>query len=64
MLKGSKQGKKKGDLTKEWGQEQQQAFIKLLGAFETAPLLRYYDPKRPYRLETDALDVALSGILS
>jgi hypothetical protein len=26
--------------------------------------LRHYDPKRPCRLETDASDVALSGILS
>jgi Reverse transcriptase (RNA-dependent DNA polymerase) len=38
LFKGSKNGKKKEDLTKEWGDKEQQAFLSLLGSFETAPL--------------------------
>src|SRR6202035_4961043 len=41
-----------------------QAFLELLGTFQKAPLLRHYDPELPIRLEADALDVALGGILS
>jgi hypothetical protein len=40
LLKGSKNGKKKGDLTKERGDKEQLAFLSLLGSFETAPLLK------------------------
>ena len=38
--------------------------MELLGAFQKAPLLRHYDPKLAIRLETNALDVALRGVLS
>jgi len=64
LLKGSKNGRKTGDFSKEWGKQQQQAFLNLLGAFQTAPLLRHYDPMLPIRIETDASDAALGGILS
>src|SRR6201991_3043488 len=64
LMKGSKNGKKTGDLRKEWGKAQQQAFINLLIAFEKGPLLRHFDPDKPIRLETDASKWALCGILS
>lgn len=64
LLKGSQNGRKSGDFSKEWGSLQQQAFLTLLGTFQTAPLLRHYDPELPMRLETDASDAALGGILS
>lgn len=64
LLKGSQNGRKSGNFSKEWGTQQHEAFLALLGAFQTAPLLRHYDPKLPIRLETDASSAALSGILS
>jgi hypothetical protein len=64
LLKGSQNGRKSGDFSKDWGSLQQQAFLALLGAFQTAPLLRHYNPTLPIRLETDASDAALGGILS
>ena len=38
--------------------------MELLGTFQKAPLLRHYDPELPIRLEADASDVALGGVLS
>jgi hypothetical protein len=64
LLKGSKNGRKSGDLKQEWKGPQQQAFLNLLGTFQTAPFLRHYDPNRATRLEADALNVALGGVLS
>ena len=64
LLRGSQNGKKTGNFSKEWGKPQQQAFLELLGAFQKAPLLRHYDPELPIRLEADASDAALGGILS
>jgi hypothetical protein len=64
LLKGSKNGRKSGDLKKEWGPEQQQAFLTLLDAFTEAPILRHYDPARQSKIETDASDVALGAIYS
>src|SRR6266487_5494694 len=43
---------------------QHQAFLALLGAFQTTPLLRHYNPKLPIRLEADASDAAMGGVLS
>jgi hypothetical protein len=63
LLKGSVNGRKSGDFSKAWGSLQQQAFLTLLGAFQKAPLLRHYDPELPVRLETDASDAALGGVL-
>jgi hypothetical protein len=64
LLKGSVNGRKSGDFSKAWGTLQHQAFLSLLGTFQTAPLLRHYNPKLPIRLEADASDVALGGVLS
>jgi hypothetical protein len=64
LLKGSKNGRKMGDFDKEWGDKQRQAFLRLLGAFEQAPLLRHYDPNAPCRVETDASKYALGAIFS
>ncbi len=64
LLKGSKDGRKSGDFSKAWGSLQQQAFLDLLGTFQTAPLLRHYNPESAIRLEADASDVALGGVLS
>ena len=64
LLKGSKNGRKSGDFSKEQGSVQHQAFLSLLGAFQTVLLLRHYDPKLPIRLEVDASDVVLGRVLS
>ena len=64
LLKGSQNGRKSGDLRQAWGSPQQQAFLTLLGTFQTAPLLRHYDPSLAIRLEANALDIALGGVLS
>ena len=64
LLRGSQNGRKSGDLKQVWGSLQQQAFLALLGAFQTAPLLRHYNPALPIRLEADASDAALGGVLS
>jgi hypothetical protein len=64
LLKGSWNGWKTGNFNKEWGGQQQQAFLELLGTFQKAPLLCHYDPKLPIRLEANASDVALGGVLS
>src|SRR5438045_8608914 len=44
LLKGSQNGHKSGNFSKEWGELQQKAFLKLLGTFQKAPLLCHYDP--------------------
>jgi len=64
LLKGSQNGRKTGNFSKEWGKLQQQAFIELLETFQKAPLLQHYDPKLPIRLEADASNAALKGVLS
>ena len=64
LLKGSQNRRKTGNFSKEWGERQQQAFLELLGTFQKAPLLRHYDPELPIRLEADASDAALGGVLS
>ena len=64
LLKGSQNGRKSGNLRQEWKRPQQQAFLTLLGAFQTAPILRHYNPKLPIHLEANALDAALGGVLS
>ena len=64
LFKGSQNGKKVGNFSREWGKLQQQAFLSLLGAFQRAPLLCHYNPDLAIRLEADASDVALGGVLS
>jgi transposase InsO family protein len=62
LLKGSLKGVKHGDM--DWGPLQQEAFEALQDAFQTAPILRHWDPLRETRVETDASTRAVSGILS
>jgi hypothetical protein len=64
LLKDSVNSRKSGDFSKAWGSLQHQAFLNLLGTFQTAPLLRHYNPDLLIRLETDASDIALKGVLS
>jgi transposase InsO family protein len=64
LLKGSQNGRKTGNFSKEWREPQQQAFLELLGTFQKAPLLRHYNPELAIRLEADASDAALGGVLS
>ena len=62
LLKGSVKGKKPGAVTLVGDADQ--AFRRLLQAFQEAPVLRHFDPARPIRLETDASAVARAAILS
>ena len=64
LLKGSQNGRKSGNFSKEWGELQQKAFLELLGTFQKAPLLHHYKPDLPTCLEADASDMALGGVLS
>ena len=62
LLKGSKGGKKSGPF--EWPESAALAFRHLRDIFTSAPLLIHYDPKKKVRLETDASNFAVAGILS
>ena len=44
--------------------EVREAFISLKAAFLGIPILVYYDPDRPTRVETNTSECAISGILS
>lgn len=62
LLKGSKNGRKPGQVNLNL--RERVAFRRLIAAFQSAPLLRHFDPSKPIRLETDASDGAMAGILS
>ena len=62
LMKGSKDGRKRGPLT--WVDDEEHAFRCLKDAFQKAPVLRHYDPALPMRVETDASAYALGGILT
>lgn len=62
LLKGSKNGRKPGAVCLSLAERL--AFRRLLAAFQTAPLLRYFDPQKPIRLEPDASKYGMGGILS
>lgn len=47
-----------------WGKEQQDAFQSLKVALTSAPVLRIPDQSNPFRIITDASQVALGGILT
>ena len=64
LLKGMKKGRKPGLIGHHWQEPQQRAFEELIDQFTTAPLLRHYDRNLPLRLETDASQWALAGIIS
>jgi len=48
----------------EWGDKEQQAFAELRTKLTTAPVLVYFDPLAPTKIETDASKYVCSGILS
>jgi len=48
----------------EWGDTEQQAFDELRTKLTTAPVLVYFDPLAPTKIETDASKYGCSGILS
>lgn len=54
----------KGEQIFAWGPPAQRAFELLKEKFTTAPVMRHFDPSRQLKLETDASDFGLSGILS
>ena len=62
LLKGSVKGKKPG--TVKLSREELLAFRRLIAAFQSASLLRHFDPSKPIRLETDASNHGMAGILS
>jgi len=48
----------------EWGDKEQQAFDELRTKLTTAPVLVYFDPLAPTKIETDTSKYICSGILS
>ena len=62
LLKGSKAGKKSGPF--EWPESAELAYRHLRDIFVSTPLLIHYDPKKKIRVETDASNFAVAGILS
>ena len=62
LLQGSKDGVKIGPF--EWPDSAEHAFRQLLNAFTDVPILRHFDPVRKIRVETDASNFAIAGILS
>jgi hypothetical protein len=62
MMKGSKNGKKPGQVT--LNKTESAAFRNLKGAFQSASLLRHFDPEKHIRLETDTSNQGMGGVLS
>ena len=62
LLKGGDKGRFRGKFV--WTDKAKGAFEALKIAFTSAPMLLHFDPARRIKLETDASDFALSGILS
>lgn len=62
LLKGSKNGQRPGKVN--LALHERIAFRRLIAAFQSAPLLRHFDPLKSIYLETDASDGATAGILS
>jgi len=48
----------------EWGDKEQQSFDELRTKLTTAPVLVYFDPLAPTKIDTDASKYVCSGILS
>ena len=62
LLRGSKNGKKPGSV--KLSNDETQAFHRLLDAFQEAPVLQYFDPQKNIRIEPDASNLGMAGILS
>ena len=52
------------DIKWQWGKEQQKAFDKLKGIFTTKPVLAAPDLDKEFRVEADASNYAIGGVLS
>ena len=61
-LQGMQNGRKPGNVP--WGDAENKAFQSLQAAFLGAPLLRHFQSGLPTRVETDASNFAMAGILS
>ena len=48
----------------KWCKQCQEAFQKLKGILQSAPLLIHYDPKKPVQLAVDASSFGLGAVLS
>jgi hypothetical protein len=48
----------------EWSAAAERAFKMLKAAFTSAPILRYFDPRLPMVIKTNASDFAIRAILS
>ena len=59
---GGKQGKFTGPFS--FSDEVHSTFVKLKEKFSSAPMLRYFNPKKAVHLETDASAFTIAGILS
>ena len=62
MLKGSKNGKKASPYIMT--DEARKAFKRLKNAFSSILVLQHFDPNKPIRIEMNALEFAIAGILS
>ena len=62
LLKGSKDGKKAGQL--QWNDGAEGAFQKLRDIFSSAPFLRHFNPEQKLRVETDASNFAVAAVLT
>ncbi|KAL2695022.1 hypothetical protein AAEP93_005845, partial [Penicillium crustosum] len=62
MLKGSKNGKKPGRV--QLNATESMAFRQLKASFQSASLLHHFDPEKHIRLETDASNKGMGGVLS
>ena len=62
LLKGSKDGKKSGPL--QWSDGAKVAFRTLQDTFASTPFLQHFDPFRKIRVETNASNFAVAGIVS
>ena len=62
LLQGSKDGVKAGPFM--WPDGAERAFRQLLNAFTDVPILRHFDSESKIRVETDASNFAIAGILS
>jgi hypothetical protein len=62
MLKDSVNGRKAGSF--EFIKEEKITFKLLKASFIRAPILIYFKPDRPIKMETDISDFIITGILS
>ena len=52
------------NITWKWSKQCQEAFVKLKGILQSAPLLAHYDPRKVVRLAADSSSLELGAVLS